>query len=332
MAILDLHVRHRSISRRELAGEIPTRSYAEDSTVVARAEASSTAVVATNLPTSTKALAGVIAVFGVIILGIIAYKVGKWRREKIRREAMKNRSTINPVYQKDPSYQLSFSPRPSVEEKPTFVHPLAGFNISRPEPVHAPNKAVKKETSRFLARMHIHRKSASTGTKPQPPAYEAVSGIPSAKIPLTVQVPIHTPNTPLTAATLNITSATSPVPSPRSSSYGNLDSSWKSKTPLSGRPRAKSVNGKRYPRLMLVVCTFVPSLPDELRINLGETLRLIEEYEDEWCLVQRVGKSEDERGVIPRFCLQERPDVIGALPLKHHKKTHLGSISESARI
>lgn len=60
---------------------------------------------------------------------------------------------------------------------------------------------------------------------------------------------------------------------------------------------------------MVVAALYVPSLSDELPIRLGETIRMIEEYEDEWCLVQRVGRTE-ERGVIPRFCLTERQEVI----------------------
>ena len=60
---------------------------------------------------------------------------------------------------------------------------------------------------------------------------------------------------------------------------------------------------------MTVTVLYVPSLSDELPIRLGETIRMIEEYEDEWCLVQRVGRT-DERGVIPRFCLTERQEII----------------------
>lgn len=60
---------------------------------------------------------------------------------------------------------------------------------------------------------------------------------------------------------------------------------------------------------MSVAALYVPSLSDELPIKLGETLRMIAEYEDEWCLVQRVGRA-DERGVVPRFCLVERQEVI----------------------
>ena len=60
---------------------------------------------------------------------------------------------------------------------------------------------------------------------------------------------------------------------------------------------------------MVVVCSFSPSLADELAINVGEPLKLIQEYEDEWCLVQRIGKNDSERGVIPRFCIQDIPTL-----------------------
>lgn len=65
----------------------------------------------------------------------------------------------------------------------------------------------------------------------------------------------------------------------------------------------RGTDGKRLPRLMTVTDTFVPTLVDELTIALGESVRLIEEYRDEWCLAQRTTST--EMGVIPRFCLQE---------------------------
>ena len=45
-------------------------------------------------------------------------------------------------------------------------------------------------------------------------------------------------------------------------------------------------------------------------MRAGETLRLLKEFEDEWCLVQRVGRPDAEKGVVPRFCLADRPRVI----------------------
>lgn len=61
---------------------------------------------------------------------------------------------------------------------------------------------------------------------------------------------------------------------------------------------------------MTVGATYAPTLSDELPIKVGEIVRMIEEYEDEWCLVQQVGRTDDEKGVCPRFCLLERQDII----------------------
>lgn len=55
-------------------------------------------------------------------------------------------------------------------------------------------------------------------------------------------------------------------------------------------------------------------MEDELCVTVGETVRLMEEYEDEWCLVQRVGRLDAEKGVIPRFCLVERAVVVPKHP------------------
>jgi len=65
---------------------------------------------------------------------------------------------------------------------------------------------------------------------------------------------------------------------------------------------------------MSVGHAFDPSMEDELSVTVGETVRLVEEYEDEWCLVQRVGRLDAERGVIPRFCLVERAEVVPTHP------------------
>ncbi|KAF7979612.1 hypothetical protein HWV62_41938 [Athelia sp. TMB] len=71
-----------------------------------------------------------------------------------------------------------------------------------------------------------------------------------------------------------------------------------------------AVNERRFPRLMDVATAFTPSLDDELSLALGETIRLLEEFEDSWCLVQRVGRRNAPQGVVPRFCLVERPQIV----------------------
>ena len=98
-----------------------------------------------------------------------------------------------------------------------------------------------------------------------------------------------------------------PVPSPRSTSFQSV-ASTPSPAPRTGL--ATVFTPKSRPRLMQVTTSFQPSRSDELGLRVGETLRLIKEFEDEWCLVQRVGPPDAEKGVVPRFCLTERPRII----------------------
>ncbi|KAJ6622902.1 hypothetical protein B0H10DRAFT_1787288 [Mycena sp. CBHHK59/15] len=61
---------------------------------------------------------------------------------------------------------------------------------------------------------------------------------------------------------------------------------------------------------MTVVNAFTPTLDDELLIKVGETVRILEEYQDGWAFVQRVGRIDAPRGVVPRTCITERERVI----------------------
>jgi len=83
---------------------------------------------------------------------------------------------------------------------------------------------------------------------------------------------------------------------------------------------------------MTVVHSFEPSMDDELPITFGETIRLLEEYGDDWCLVQRVGRMDAEKGVIPRLCLTERPEVVPihpGLPSAGSYRLRTGSLTSS---
>ncbi|KAK1224306.1 fus1 actin binding activity protein [Marasmius sp. AFHP31] len=81
---------------------------------------------------------------------------------------------------------------------------------------------------------------------------------------------------------------------------------------LSSLSKSGSGNdGLSLPRLMDVTETFTPSLVlGEMLIHIGDTIRMVEEYDDEWCLVQRVGKPDAPKGVVPRFCLTERQAAV----------------------
>ena len=101
-----------------------------------------------------------------------------------------------------------------------------------------------------------------------------------------------------------------PTPSPRSASFQHHITD----TAPASAPRASlaSLSGRKsaLPRLMIVTTSFESTRHDELSLRTGETMRLIREFDDEWCLVQPVGRHTAERGVVPRLCLSERPRVV----------------------
>ncbi|EJD53120.1 hypothetical protein AURDEDRAFT_133932 [Auricularia subglabra TFB-10046 SS5] len=66
-------------------------------------------------------------------------------------------------------------------------------------------------------------------------------------------------------------------------------------------PVAKKMEGK----LVGVVATFESTMPDELPVAIGETLRVVEVYEDDWCLAERVGRKKG-RGIVPQACIAEK--------------------------
>ncbi|KAF9652884.1 hypothetical protein BDM02DRAFT_3108515 [Thelephora ganbajun] len=135
--------------------------------------------------------------------------------------------------------------------------------------------------------------------------------IPSPKpLPLPVLMKASPPSNKKSTPALNLdvncdAEATQPSPL-RSASFNPNTKTQSFSSRISSR---MSMGAKKLPRLMTVAVLYVPSLSDELPIKLGETIRMIEVYEDEWCLVQRVGRT-DERGVVPRFCLVERQEII----------------------
>lgn len=75
----------------------------------------------------------------------------------------------------------------------------------------------------------------------------------------------------------------------------------------------KSEDQLPLPRVMIVQNTFTPNLEDELSVVRGEAIRMLAEYKDGWCVVQRVGAYDSPKGVVPRSCLSERSQAIPAL-------------------
>ena len=60
-----------------------------------------------------------------------------------------------------------------------------------------------------------------------------------------------------------------------------------------------------------VMCTFIPSLPDELTITVGETLRVLAGYEDGWSFCMNF---QGKQGMVPNECLEKSFSSMGLLP------------------
>ncbi|KAI5122208.1 hypothetical protein M0805_002697 [Coniferiporia weirii] len=79
-------------------------------------------------------------------------------------------------------------------------------------------------------------------------------------------------------------------------------------TSKGGSEASTSATGSTFPRLVIVVQLYKPSMDDELDVRRGEVLWMTEEFRDGWCAVERLDgvDSGAERGVIPRFCVADR--------------------------
>ncbi|KAJ2916970.1 hypothetical protein MD484_g3445, partial [Candolleomyces efflorescens] len=75
-------------------------------------------------------------------------------------------------------------------------------------------------------------------------------------------------------------------------------SSKNSSSPIYGPPSSANTNATAT-----VVSTFITTLPDELTITTGETLRVLAEYDDGWALCLNL---RGEQGMVPRECLDGR--------------------------
>jgi hypothetical protein len=94
------------------------------------------------------------------------------------------------------------------------------------------------------------------------------------------------PITPLSASYNNPTY--SAPTSPSVASGGQIISTYNNSTDTTGKTMA------------IIRCTFIPTLPDELSITTGETVTVVNEYDDGWALCANV---RGEQGMVPLECL-----------------------------
>lgn len=325
---------------------IPTTS------VVGGTEATATSnqvtALANSLPIDLRALSGIIVVLGLFILGkchtnlvaifplikkpgVAFWKIKTWRRSKKipasnwvtttdEKAAFSTRMDVEAVAMEKPGKVVLRPVVPSAAAGVGWV-PQLRVDINLPKPTKKRSKHVTKAWERNLAELMAHPISE----REPPPSYVVANPttpdtsdtpVIPASPPRESPSPPPAPPPPPPPAPLKLTfddvvpppSAHKVTPSTaRTSSYG----------PQPVHAPRQSIAGKgdkKLPRLMTVEHAFEPTMDDELLVSVEETVRLLEEYEDEWCLVQRVGRIDAQKGVIPRLCLTERPDFVPAHP------------------
>lgn len=72
-------------------------------------------------------------------------------------------------------------------------------------------------------------------------------------------------------------------------------------------------------KLVTATDPYDATMPDELSIVAGETLRVIEAYDDDWCLAERVGRKKG-RGIIPQMCIVEKGGVRPNMRFSAYKR------------
>lgn len=208
--------------------------------------------------------------------------------------------------------------------------------VPMPEPTASPKSKSKPRTPQLSVKTPAE--NPLDVARSPPPSYFASdvttdNNMSPRLIPIPPSPGIHTtqPPTPPTPpvnkkakTSFSALSEQPPMPSPRSESFAPQDLAMPS-----GRESydtsASDESSQKLPRLMSVAATFTPSLEDELAIKLGDTVRMVDEYRDGWCLVQRVGRIDAPKGVVPRFCLQERRGVVPMVPTRKYSNGSLKS-------
>lgn len=234
------------------------------------------------------------------LLGIITWRVVAWKRRKALPASQKYRQgsfmpseKVRPIMDGTPMEKQEVlvilpiePPRTAQPESGKWTPQIFSHNAANPFDVKSPPAPeIRSPPPTYTA---TGSPSSTPSSSPRPPA---------------LNLPVVTINHQDSDLLLSVPPV-SAVPSPRRTSSFGMEGLGNGETNLKAKP---SMKGQKLPRKMLVEHTFIPSLADELAIKVGEVLNMLEEYEDEWCLVERIGSRAGERGVVPRFCMKERP-------------------------
>ncbi|KAJ7578519.1 hypothetical protein C8J56DRAFT_350276 [Mycena floridula] len=260
---------------------------------------------------------GVVA--AVIFIGLAIWRIRCWKQKSMKQKPVavtvsteklsfddeKKRpleiSTSN-LEKPKAVYQLRLDPPSAVDEKAGWAPQVTTY---RGVPMTTKQLLLLKSSPKKYAQWE--KKVLNLDRAPPPSFYTKGPGaIPMPPTPPEPAKGAPTPPTPpatRSRALLPPSPPAEPLPSPaRSTSFSKQQSKSMAKP---SHYRSASSDSK----VMKVINTFVPSLPDELKISVGDSVRFIEQHDDGWCTVQLLGKSDSQRGVIPRFCIVDRPSL-----------------------
>ncbi|KAG6900668.1 hypothetical protein C0993_005901 [Termitomyces sp. T159_Od127] len=315
------HVIKRHLNRLEQRAPAPSSSLVTESP----SPSVSTVTAASLPPTSVAAIATVLSlIVAAILLGIVICVYRKYKRrmtmashntlagrvivEKGHRSSVErvDLSDVS-IYTEKPEKAV-IAPR-SFDEPAGWVPQIRAYppnNLPPPEP----KASLKNKTPKL---------PVTTPGVPQssPPNYLTANQalvenlsphpIPPPPVILTTGAPPPTPP-PNRGTKKKLVTLAEPMQliSPRSESFIPQDLI----TPKEMSSPNSNELTQKFPRLMAVSASFTPTLDDELAIKIGDIVRMLEEFQDGWCLIQRVGRIDAPKGAVPRFCLQERRGVV----------------------
>jgi len=243
---------------------------------------------------SAKELVALIMIPSLLILGFVGWRIRVWMRRRVKA-----------------SSAATLVSKSSIENGSSFG---AGKNIdieTASVDMKEPNKVVlmlpdtqvgwvpqKKVRGVDISVPQMRGKSLPKFPGEQPP---------SQNIPPLIPPPVPLPENLFQPPTSSIPPPSKKfniVPQPHTNSVpASLPSPTRSDSLV---PHHLVIPPKKLPRLMMVATTFSQTMEDELSVETGDTVRLLEEFQDEWCLVQRIWRIDAPKGMVPRFCLQER--------------------------
>ncbi|KAF9069161.1 hypothetical protein BDP27DRAFT_1421348 [Rhodocollybia butyracea] len=324
-----------------VTSEVTSAASASLTTPTATSGTNSTAAaIVAGVPKSTVALA---VILSLLVVGISALCIWRYRRRKQKKPVD---DSDDALYR--PTTNTSFdSEKQAGVEKPQKVFipiPHKGEAAWTPQVktylgVPLKNGELPKHVQ--AAREGYKQTTAWRNEPSPPPSYQekSQSVVPSVEITAPTNKPLSVltnqpPSSRFSNPTPLLTTVSEhpePLQSPaRSASFANKQHRHSRSRSVSSKHISGEISTKVTPsqarhsrsasdkiRLMSVINTFHPSLDDELPIKIGDSVLLIEEYHDGWCLVQHVGKIESPRGVVPRFCLVDRATA----PAKARKRS-----------